>query len=177
VNGALTALAALVGAACLSCSPATIAPPDAGGDAGDGGGGSIPETCENYAYQRCNRLSACSTTALAVDFGDMPTCRQVFTLTCEAELLAPSTGSSLNHFAQCTAARMQESCSDIVYNQNPPLRAPSRQAPCPPGPPARTARNARRRGAALLRAAHVGSALPSPSLGALARFPPSARRA
>ena len=113
---------ALAALALGGCSPASIAAPDAGTSASDGGpsAGSIEQACKNYAYARCMRLETCSATLIETEYGDIATCESLFAGQCVLAQRAPGSSSSLAQQQACMAALPDWACPDIIFAENVP---------------------------------------------------------
>jgi hypothetical protein len=125
-------LAAGLALACaMACSPANLGSPDAAAEA------SASQTCANYAYARCTRLQSCSSTQLALVYGDFASCQLQNETGCEETLAAPSTGATPAFYDQCAAAvaSPQVDCSDIIFSENDPPACTTPGGALPNGAP------------------------------------------
>jgi hypothetical protein len=113
MNAKRAARASWAALVAFSCSPANVAsPPD---------GGSVTGACADYADARCSQLQNCSATAMEIRYGDEATCRTLFSTFCENSILAPNSGWTPAGAEACAqVVGTQWSCSDYIFNQNPP---------------------------------------------------------
>jgi hypothetical protein len=95
----------------ISCSPAQVGAPDAA---------AIAAACDQAAYARCNQIQECSSTRIAVAYGDLATCRQYLAESCKLTLTAQSTSATVARREACTVALQSQPCADVIYTQNLP---------------------------------------------------------
>ena len=119
-------LVAMAVASAGACSPANVpVPRDTGTDAGaatDSGTGDsvVAHACSDSAYARCSQIQTCSSTAVQLRFGDLRTCEALYSAQCINNIVAPSSGTTPATVETCVQGISKWSCSDYLFNQNPP---------------------------------------------------------
>jgi hypothetical protein len=102
--------------------------PAASGTAGTGGSAdaaaeaaplTAAEGCAQVAKALCERLDACSPTALKLFYGDRATCATRAALGCTTDQGVTGTTRTPDDLAKCAAALAPTSCADLLANQYP----------------------------------------------------------
>lgn len=83
------------------------------------------DPCLDYATAHCNKLTSCvGSFALAIDYGDLPTCVQRLQLHCQDFTTAPATTTTLAQVSVCAENLPNESCGDYFYDAAPACQSP-----------------------------------------------------
>jgi hypothetical protein len=87
----------------------------------DGGslGPTIDQACTDGAAAICAKIESCSATLAKIVYGDVATCRTRLKPACVSGLGAPSTGSTPQRAAECTAAIPSASCDLLLASDAP----------------------------------------------------------
>jgi hypothetical protein len=105
----------------------------AGGQGGAGGDPQIAVACESYGQKVCDAYAVCSPAAIIRAFGDDATCRERYSIFCNALLTAPGTSWVPQTIVDCASAYGQLDCNALLGQ---PFRSSDDVTPaaCVPGP-------------------------------------------
>lgn len=80
----------------------------------------IDSACTDIAQARCDRFTACSSTAIQTRFGDAASCVAQLKANCVAGLEAPNNANNTTHTEACATAIAGWACPDYLDNDSPP---------------------------------------------------------
>lgn len=122
-RGALGIAAALVLAACSSCSSnkSSSGGFDAGAEAQAEAGGAVTaaQACNDFATAVCGRLQACAPFGIQTLYGDQATCVQRTALACSPSLGASGSQITAAQMDACAQAIGAETCDQALDNAQP----------------------------------------------------------